>query len=371
MELTKTTTTKEALLYPFNATAGMDEGEAETINFPLLPGCLSARRDKASRLESDVERLQQRRELQTSNQSIQDTLEILRVVHPEVQESMNALDKDAVGIISPKNRVKTDIDSFSDSAYGSISRCPSDVTFLTGLFERPVLNTQSGGPSFSSPQVQQNGPVLTQDPTLSTIGRFGRDLSTEVNKVFLTDDIIHDRLDIIGRTGNRRASIAAWEGSQLKLLNIASPTKMSLFQDSAASGLENEEISLWSDFSDSDLGITDGDSAILGPLKAAFIREILAFFAASKLACTLQAGVCDENSASSQPKQNQARSSKNINSQHSESTPNGTVSSKRVKGNDEDSGDGDRLLACPFCKNDPLRHLSCYSYIIRDISRLK
>jgi len=404
------------------------------------PRSLSARRDKVPHLEDDIGQLPKCRELQTSKKSDdrisasqfseeellalreskalaspnvptgvnRAALETRRPAHPEAQESRKALDKDAMGIIATQNCVEIDIDPFSDSVNGSTSwtssRFPEDSiptsfwtenspAWLSGeqnitswSYER-VLNTQFGGSNSLSQRVQRDGPVLTQGSTLPTIKQFECGLSTKADEAFLTGDITHSRLDMIRRKGNRKASIVL-EGNQL---NITSPTKISLFQDSVASTLENEEISLWSDFSDSDLEITDSDSAILEPLKDTFIQQILISFAASKLAHTSQPEVCNEDSASSQPKQSQEQSSKNINSQNSESATNGKVS-KRGKGdyvNDEDGGDGDdlrppkrrkgsakeqkeeRLLACPFCKNDPLRYLSCYGYIIRDISRLK
>ncbi|KAF2477218.1 uncharacterized protein BDR25DRAFT_339195 [Lindgomyces ingoldianus] len=60
---------------------------------------------------------------------------------------------------------------------------------------------------------------------------------------------------------------------------------------------------------------------------------------------------------------------------------------KRKEGNSSDGGDehrpfrrkvsrfsgeiDEKLLACPFCKNDARRYRGCYKYILRDISRLK
>ena len=31
----------------------------------------------------------------------------------------------------------------------------------------------------------------------------------------------------------------------------------------------------------------------------------------------------------------------------------------------------DRLLACPFCKRDPIRYRECYKYVLKEITRLK
>jgi hypothetical protein len=75
-------------------------------------------------------------------------------------------------------------------------------------------------------------------------------------------------------------------------------------------------------------------------------------------------------------------------SQTPSNTSSGSRKGKRKRGNgasddnDEDrpsrrratgfsNSTGERLLACPFCKNNPRRYRDCYKFILRDVSRLK
>ena len=46
-------------------------------------------------------------------------------------------------------------------------------------------------------------------------------------------------------------------------------------------------------------------------------------------------------------------------------TDNGRTSQAQTK------SDHQLYLACPFCKNNPRRHINCFKYKLRDISRLK
>jgi hypothetical protein len=46
------------------------------------------------------------------------------------------------------------------------------------------------------------------------------------------------------------------------------------------------------------------------------------------------------------------------------------LTSRRRATTSSDNVDG-KLLACPFCKNNPRRYRDCYKYVLRDISRLK
>lgn len=57
-------------------------------------------------------------------------------------------------------------------------------------------------------------------------------------------------------------------------------------------------------------------------------------------------------------------------SQNSSSTDEGPKLSRR-RGNNTPGQDEEKLLACPFCKNNPRKYRDCYKHILRNISRLK
>lgn len=160
------------------------------------------------------------------------------------------------------------------------------------------------------------------------------------------------------------------------------------------SEVDTEESSLWSDYSDSDFDNAGGDFATLEPLKDCFIRQIMVIFAVSRLRYISQrAGYVDDSGGTKSTQcQSQNSSPNGDNSDHCNYAAKQPVSSRFRKASGaitDDGGQGnpprpgkrrrvtpdeqkeDRFLACPFCKNNPLRYLSCYSYIIRDISRLK
>jgi len=184
-------------------------------------------------------------------------------------------------------------------------------------------------------------------------------------------------------TGTQRACLHS--GRSLSMKNSTKEIGPEL---TGVNSVDTEESSLWSDFSDKDIENSGGEFAALEPLKDCLIREILVSFAVSKLSHIPQPDWCVADSGGSKStrrrsQKSSSNSGKCITSQQSSRFRKGSGNTSEDGSKEDDLRPGkrrkttsdeqkeERFLACPFCKNNPQRYLSCYRYIIRNISRLK
>ena len=144
--------------------------------------------------------------------------------------------------------------------------------------------------------------------------------------------------------------------------------------------------SSWSLFFDDEIGWEPSES-VLGPIYSKILKSMMDSYD-SVNGDTVGYYIDGRENGSDQDKTSSLRGA---DSEKSQTRKNGKR--KQDDGNDddetskEDDNDGrkrprqstlsrplsqnDRLLACPFCKRDPIRYRDCYKYVLKDISRLK
>lgn len=147
------------------------------------------------------------------------------------------------------------------------------------------------------------------------------------------------------------------------------------------------DISTWSDLSDSDTVLDLAGLQALGPFREDLVKSLMDKFHAHQQGIrtwtpSSQGNAAATSSRSSEPADKETSRALGHNSLNKNSSRqpgrdgeeggdsnDGRPSRKRALKSPEDVRD--RLLACPFCKNNPRRYRKCNTFVLRDISRVK
>jgi hypothetical protein len=141
----------------------------------------------------------------------------------------------------------------------------------------------------------------------------------------------------------------------------------------------DDSTSIWTVFSDTESEASPATILLL-PLRTTLAETAVDWFFTYR-ATGHQRGTPSDSKADGWPSNHLASSSSSNSSLHPQT---GKRSRSRGSGGDKDedrpvrrrvasvlSDEDERLLACPFSKNNPRRHRVCHKYILRDVSRLK